>query len=302
MSIFDPFKNEQTGHKPSEAPKDFRLTAEQVEAIVGRINEQTRRKALRLRVEPDRRPSLFDSKFGGLPYWDDSMEYPEDIMGEKLVLLAQINLEDAGGHSLLPRSGLLQFFVRQDEVYGCTFDDGTGADSYCVVWHETIDRTVTPEAVREMGIPSSEDELGCEVPLPVSRELAVSIEQAEVPMGMEDYRFEELFRKAAAELGIELPEKKHLFMMIPDEWDSEYPNPNEGHWMLGYPYFIQFDPRGGDDMSGFDIQLLQIDSEYGKGLGYEIMWGDAGVCNFFISSEALEERDFSRVMYTWDCG
>ncbi len=301
MSILDAFKKDKNQPDTAAASADFQLTAEQVDAIVERMNRQTRRSALRLRVEPDRKPSIFDSKFGGLPYWDDSMEYPEDIMGEKLVLLAQINLEDTGGHSLLPKSGLLQFFIRADDVYGCTFDDGTGADSYCVIWHETIDRTVTPEAVREMGIPSSEDDLGCDAPLPVSRELAVSIEQEEVPMGMEDHRFEKLFRMTAAELGIELPEKKHLFMLIPDEWDNEYSNPNTGHWMLGYPYFTQYDPRGGDGMSGFDIQLLQIDSEYGKELGYEIMWGDAGVCNFFINSDALSERDFSRVMYTWDC-
>ena len=32
-----------------------------------------------------------------------------------------------------------------------------------------------------------------------------------------------------------------------------------------------------------------------------IMWGDVGICNFFISPEALKRRDFSRVLYNWDC-
>ena len=31
------------------------------------------------------------------------------------------------------------------------------------------------------------------------------------------------------------------------------------------------------------------------------MWGDSGVANFFIDSEDLEKRDFSKVFYTWDC-
>ena len=33
----------------------------------------------------------------------------------------------------------------------------------------------------------------------------------------------------------------------------------------------------------------------------EIMWGDCGVGNFFISSDDLKRLDFSRVLYTWDC-
>ena len=32
-----------------------------------------------------------------------------------------------------------------------------------------------------------------------------------------------------------------------------------------------------------------------------ILWGDAGVGNFFIDLEKLKQRDFSDVFYTWDC-
>ncbi|MBO7381562.1 MAG: DUF1963 domain-containing protein, partial [Neisseriaceae bacterium] len=39
----------------------------------------------------------------------------------------------------------------------------------------------------------------------------------------------------------------------------------------------------------------QIDSKNG------IMWGDAGVGNFFITADDLKKRDFSRVLYNWDC-
>ncbi|MFR6587725.1 MAG: DUF1963 domain-containing protein [Ruminococcus sp.] len=34
---------------------------------------------------------------------------------------------------------------------------------------------------------------------------------------------------------------------------------------------------------------------------HEIMWGDSGICNFFIHSEALRNCDFSEVLYNWDC-
>lgn len=32
-----------------------------------------------------------------------------------------------------------------------------------------------------------------------------------------------------------------------------------------------------------------------------VLWGDCGVGNFFIRREDLLRRDFSRVLYIWDC-
>ncbi|PTL33492.1 hypothetical protein C7120_02410 [Prevotella sp. oral taxon 376] len=32
-----------------------------------------------------------------------------------------------------------------------------------------------------------------------------------------------------------------------------------------------------------------------------IVWGDAGVGNFFINRKALRRRGFSDVLYNWDC-
>lgn len=31
------------------------------------------------------------------------------------------------------------------------------------------------------------------------------------------------------------------------------------------------------------------------------MWGDSGICGFFINREKLKELDFSDVIYNWDC-
>ena len=74
--------------------------------------------------------------------------------------------------------------------------------------------------------------------------------------------------------------------------------------MLGYPFFTQYDPRENNEaLRRFDTVLLQIDSEYSKEHpDYEIMWGDAGVANFFINGDALRKGDFSEIMYSWDCG
>ena len=55
-----------------------------------------------------------------------------------------------------------------------------------------------------------------------------------------------------------------------------------------------------------DLLLFQMDSEFltdgnGNQTGVEILWGDMGIANFFIRAEDLLRRDFSRVLYNWDC-
>ena len=47
--------------------------------------------------------------------------------------------------------------------------------------------------------------------------------------------------------------------------------------------------------------LFQLASYWGENEEIELMWGDAGVGNFFIHPEDLRRRDFSRVAYTMDC-
>ena len=72
-------------------------------------------------------------------------------------------------------------------------------------------------------------------------------------------------------------------------------NQAKGHKIGGYPSFCQDDPR-------YDLEekyelLFQLDSDS----DLELRWGDMGVANFFITTKDLETRDFSRVMYNWDC-
>jgi uncharacterized protein YwqG len=62
----------------------------------------------------------------------------------------------------------------------------------------------------------------------------------------------------------------------------------------GYPGTTQDYPIDAD--MDRDLLLLQISS------GEEITWGDGGLANFFISPQDLLKRDFSRVLYNWNCG
>ena len=76
----------------------------------------------------------------------------------------------------------------------------------------------------------------------------------------------------------------------------------EGHRIGGYPFFTQDDPRGYlPHLQQHTILLLQLDSDSGNGDADKVLWDDAGVGNFFITPEDLQQRDFSRVLFTWDC-
>lgn len=79
---------------------------------------------------------------------------------------------------------------------------------------------------------------------------------------------------------------------------------NAGNRVLSYPFFTQYDPRDSmdeDKAEYYDTVLLQIDSYWNENNEELILWGDMGVANFFINSEALKNKDFSQVMYSWDC-
>ena len=44
-----------------------------------------------------------------------------------------------------------------------------------------------------------------------------------------------------------------------------------------------------------DFALLTVGTTDG------VMWGDSGVGQFLIHEDDLRRRDFSRVVYNWDC-
>ena len=56
------------------------------------------------------------------------------------------------------------------------------------------------------------------------------------------------------------------------------------HKMLGYSRFTQEDPRYNKKYADYDILLLQINSN-----GKNVVWGDVGIGNFFISKQSLQD-------------
>lgn len=301
MGLFDIFKKKKT---PAVIEEPEKLFVEKAEKIVKRMEEMSKKCAYKLTVDTSRKPTLSDTKFGGTPYWDLSREYPVSSKGEKLLLLAQINLSDVRDCGKLPDKGLLQFFIGMDDVYGMDFDNYISNDTFRVVYHESIDEGVTEESVLALGIPTSVNQADDgDFLFPMTGELAVNIAKTEVSVGTEDFEYDKFMHKAAEELEIKILDDETFFCILPEEVsDKEFDaQRNTGHWLFGYAYFTQNDPREYmTDLQDY-VLLFQMDSDFAGGKPYEILWGDSGVGNFFIKLEDLRKLDFSKVMYNWDC-
>lgn len=79
----------------------------------------------------------------------------------------------------------------------------------------------------------------------------------------------------------------------------------DGHYLLGYPYFTQEDPRYYANSNSLDtalltrehIHLLQIDTQEDLG----IYWGDCGIMHLFIHPKDIKNQNWHKVIYYWDC-
>ena len=221
------------------------------------------------------------SKFGGLPFFPADQPYPRDTRGEEMILLAQLNFSEMPHLEPYPEVGLLQFFMtKQDnDYYGINFDNQTEQGDWKVCWWENTDF----EPRRNLGREYMEHE-----------EHAFPILKA--PLELEFIKQENLpfFPTLEYEKQIE------PFLSGKYEWDLnellyKYHNP-KGHRSGGFPHFTQDDLRKYDKKYADYKLLLQIDSERKK-----IMWGDVGVGLFFMRDEDLIKRDFSKVMFHYDC-
>ncbi len=215
----------------------------EIQAIVAEMRRQSATPAYSIQLDHSRKPSLFESKFGGLPYWDLRMDYPSAQTGTPMLLRAKINIADFAAKDPLPETGLLQFFIARDSVCGMDFDAPDQQSTFRVVYHETLDPTVTEEQVSPLfHLPDPEDE--DEWDSPIFGEYALTFQEKDVCLTTEDDRFQEAFAQAVAVVcgpevnatdryrsGLSKPDREFL-------WDQLCQG---GHWILGYPYFTQSD-------------------------------------------------------------
>ena len=220
----------------------------------------------------DTKPSVFESKIGGLGYIPHDKDFPTDSNGNQLRLLAQIECDKIQLDGFM-KTGLLQFWILNDDVAGIDVWGTTNQDGFRVIYYPEIDKTVTKEEIESKFVKNEYDD--------------------------DEYNGFPVFRECG--MSFEKSKDKEFDYNTDDEEILEEYDSLSGHKVGGYPYFTQSDPR--PDMENgdyYDFLLFQLDTDY---IGKEdvVMWGDSGVGNFFINSEKLKNRDFSDVLYNWDC-
>lgn len=211
---------------------------------------------------------------------------PISASGKKMRLLAAFFCSELPKNDIFPQRGVLRFYISPDDYYGASFDN-----------YEEMN------VQKEFRVLFDEDELAFssssyfgvaneQFPVYGSYRPRFTLEQD--GMSIFDFRFEETMVHILENC------EGEAVADYQDEAFREGINPM-GHKLGGFPCFTQEDPRG-DNLAfqKYDTLLFQLDSEYASG-DAQIMFGDSGVCNFFIPSENLKRHDFSDILYTWDC-
>lgn len=238
--------------------------------------------------------TVFDNKIGGVPYFPKDMEYPKSKYSDMpLILLAQINFNTIPQIKYFPTTGILQFFIASDEVYGMNFDDLTKSDNFKVIYHKNI-ITDTSKLINKVYEPHQDG-----IPFVGEYKLTVFKEDDMVP-DIYSYSFKESFIHNYNKLSNK--PINSIYNLDDGTLEELYQRNTRGKVHIGgYPLFTQYDPREKEKYANYDIVLFELDSIYDKDTNIDIMWGDCGIGNFFITKDMLKNLKFNEVLYSWDC-
>lgn len=210
---------------------------------------------------------------------------PVSSSGEKMRLLAAIFCSELPANDIFPNCGVIRFYIVPNNGYGAGFDEQNQQKGFRVLFD--------PE---ESKFSTSDYSGAGDEPFPVYGSYRPRFTLETDAMPFSDFRFEDMVAHS-------LEDGEDEEMTPEDYHDDDFIDGlnTGGHKLGGYPCFTQYDPRENSaEYSKYDTLLLQIDSDYSNG-DTKVMFGDSGVCNFFIPGEKLKNRDFSDILYTWDC-
>lgn len=262
---------------------------EEITRAIGHLQRDTALPMVEIRLPaPD---DGNNSRLGGAPV---DHEVPTDSSGAPMKLLAAIWCSEVRGVPDFPTRGVLRFYVADNDLYGADFDHPTVQSDFRVLYDE--DESAFDTALRDD--PTVSDAF------PIQHVLPVRLTPAMGSIRSSDYRFAECVNAALIKAG-----ECCTFDELEDA-ENDYiteQNTYAGHRIGGYPCFEQFDPRDDEpELQKYDTLLLQIVSHIApdtQGKEHElIMFGDLGGCQFFIPAEKLRAKDFSDILYSWDCG
>jgi uncharacterized protein YwqG len=243
--------------------------------------EKTTLSFVKILPQPAGETLMWQSKIGGNPYLPLYCEYPVNGKGEPLFFLAQINFAEMPGLDYFPTEGILQFYINNSNLLGMNVDNLTGHKDYRVLYFENVGHD--PAILhRHFPVMMPDDML----PIQPGHSYPLQFELQQEMVPLTDYRF-------VKQMGEDFFEP-----FGQKQWDLQNDyfkmHRSSGHKIGGYAFFTQHDPR--EQLGDMEL-LFQLDSDE----AIQCRWGDMGVGNFFIRKEDLERRDFSNVLFTWDC-
>lgn len=293
-------KEKRTDERVEDKMKEPNLDI--VKKLLEILEKDTIQEAIKIDIVPFANTEITDSKFGGVPYIPKNSSIPTDRDGRQLSFLAQINCEQLPENNIYPPKGMMQFWILDDNIMGLNFDDGTDDNSKRVVYYQSIEEFYKEDEINQIYKPFCEDGESY-LPITEGAPFGLKFKKIEEAVTITDYRFEEIF--------VSLWNDTFNSHKIEDLYDDNIPRDvidyiydkyaGDGHKIGGYGYFTQTDPRCFEKYREFEVMLLQIDSDWSQEKGYEILWGDTGVGNFFIKKDCLDKLDFSNTLYNWDC-
>ena len=241
---------------------------------------------------------ITDSKVMGLPYIPKGAQIPQTANGDKMMMIAQINCDDLQGLADFPEKGILQFFVLNDEdgLLGLDFDNQTVQDSFRVIYHEKIEEFYDENELKSIYNPYNFEESYI---TNNNESYKMNFELTSEKERFEDM-FYHIFRKICKEKGLKQTQEDWLYRKLLNfmQYSENYYSQCDG-----FAFFTQDDPREyNEEYKKFDTVLFQLNSEFDENTrNWKVCIGDAGVINFFINRENLKNKDFSEILYNWDC-
>ena len=134
--------------------------------------------------------TLWESKFGGYPYFPKGLDYPKSTEGKPLILLAQINFSETLLLDKFPKEGILQFYIDSyHELFGIDDEDMTNQAYFRVIYFDKIDLDEKNLITDFTFLPSIDDP---DIILPFIGSFALKFERKYEPISGYDYRLENL--------------------------------------------------------------------------------------------------------------
>jgi uncharacterized protein YwqG len=223
------------------------------------------------------------TRLGGPVWLAEGEAWPVGRNGRRLEFVAQLDFSELPTLPDFPERGVLQFFIGNDDLFGVDLDD-LGAGDFAVLWREHMDGTgglVTP------------------APLDDSADCTPWLDDA-VRANGRPLRGTGVIQQASGadwRLGAQWEGwlNRPGFGELEDSLFDRSGEPEQCHHVGGQPVYTQDDVRRDPRYQGHDHCLLRLTSDHA------MMWGDVGEAVFLIPRAALAARDWSQVIYSWDC-